>query len=104
MTAPSPSPGRRAAAVAAVASFLLHALALGLTWFRGAALGRRNVLTWIDFPVSLLFFDRGTRALLPWSLLAGGLQWALIGALLAYLIGSSARQPSSAASDAPPQP
>ena len=55
---PAISHGRRAAAVAAIAAFLLHALALLSTWRSWDPFGRRNVLTWIDFPVSLLFLER----------------------------------------------
>jgi hypothetical protein len=88
---PEISRGSRAAAVAAVAAFLLHALALFTTWRSWDPFGRRNVLTWIDFPVSLLFLERPASELALWSLLGGGLQWALYGALLAYLVGRSAR-------------
>jgi hypothetical protein len=85
------TPGRRAAAIAAVASFLLHGAALLWTWRSVGFLGRRNVLTWVDFPVSLAYLERQPSELLLWSLLLGGLQWAAIGGLLTLLIGKSAR-------------
>ena len=87
-------PGRRAGLLAAVLSFLLHCLAVWVAWQTSQPLGRRNVVTWMDFPTSLLFLGRAPRVLLAWSLVAGGLQWALIGALLAALVGSSARKPA----------
>jgi hypothetical protein len=94
MSSTAHTPGRRAAIVAAVASFLLHALALLVAWQSWTPLGRRNVVTWIDFPISLLYLGRPPRELIVWSLIAGGAQWALIGAFVALLLGSSARKPA----------
>jgi hypothetical protein len=85
------TPGRRAALIAAAACFLLHAATLLWTWRGWGLLGRRNVLTWVDFPISLAYLARAPGELLLWSLLLGGLQWALLGGLLTLLIGRSAR-------------
>jgi hypothetical protein len=85
------TPNRRAAAIAAAACFLLHAATLLWTWRGWGLLGRRNVLTWVDFPVSLAYLTRAPHELLLWSLLLGGLWWAAVGGLLTLLIGRSAR-------------
>ncbi len=85
-------PSRRAALAAFIIGYVLHtgtALAVWRTW---GTLGRGNVLAWIDFPMSLLYLHLDGAPLLTWSLLAGGLQWGVITALLSIWLGSTARE------------
>ncbi len=76
-----------------LAGFLFHTVALGLVWMRWGAGSRGLVLVWMDFPLSLLWLSaQGTRLLL-FSLLAGGLWWALLTGLLSSWVGQlSARR------------
>jgi hypothetical protein len=83
----------RAAAFASAASLLLHTVAVLWAWYSWQGLGRGGVLAWIDFPSSLAYLRLRGAAKLTWSLLAGGLQWGLIGAGLSLLFGSAARTP-----------
>jgi hypothetical protein len=85
-------PGRRAAAAAALAAAALHTATALWVWRSWGYFGRANVLVWMDFPASLLFLDWVDRKFLAASLLLGGLQWALIGLLVAVLIGRSSRR------------
>jgi hypothetical protein len=97
------SPGTRAAtgrrrpwgpiAIAAAGSFLLHALAVLWVWHFWGSFGRGGVLAWIDFPSSLAYLRLRGGAKVGWSLAVGGLQWAVLGASLSRLFGSSARRP-----------
>jgi hypothetical protein len=101
----TPGGGRRRRAVgpialAAAGSFLLHALAVLWVWHSWGSFGRGGVLAWIDFPSSLAYLRLRGGAKLAFSLAVGGLQWALLGAGLSLLFGSSARRPP--ASPAPP--
>jgi len=84
-------PSGRAARIAAILGFLLHALAALVAWKTWGSFGRGNVLAWIDFPVSLAFLHLDGKPLLAWSLLAGGLQWAAIAALLSLFLGRTVR-------------
>jgi hypothetical protein len=84
-------PWRRAAAAAAIVGFLLHTVAALLVWRTWGSLGRGNVVAWIDFPASLAYMHLDGVPLLSWSLLAGGLQWAAIAALLSLWLGSTVR-------------
>jgi hypothetical protein len=84
-------PSRRATLGAFVAGIALHTLAVFSVWQRWEPLYRGGVLTWIDLPVSLTYLQLRGPALLTASLLAGGLQWGGIAALLAYWLGSSLR-------------
>jgi hypothetical protein len=69
------------------AGLLLHTVAVGVVW-RGWELGMRSVvLVWMDFPVSLLYLGFAGHHLLAWSLAAGGLWWAFLGALLSHWVG-----------------
>jgi hypothetical protein len=86
------TPSRRAAATAAVAALLLHTAATFWAWHTWGYFGRGNVLAWMDFPISLAYLQLEDRPLLHWSLLAGGLQWAAIAALLAFVLGRSVRR------------
>ncbi|MBV8203053.1 MAG: hypothetical protein JOZ15_20750 [Acidobacteria bacterium] len=89
--------GRRRApgpiAIAAAGSFLLHALAVLWVWHFWGSFGRGGVLAWIDFPSSLAYLRLRGGAKLAFSLAIGGLQWAVLGAGLSLLFGSSARRP-----------
>ena len=96
MTSPSRgssprSPSGRAARTAAVAGFLLHAVTALAAWGTWGEFGRGNVIAWIDFPASLAYLQLGGTSMLLWSLLAGGLQWAAIAALLTLCLGWAAR-------------
>lgn len=82
-------PPIRAAVVAALAGLLLHTVTALWVWRSWGFFGRGNVIAWIDFPVSLAYLHLDGTPLLAWSLVAGGLQWAAICALLAFLLGRS---------------
>jgi hypothetical protein len=82
--------------LASACSFVLHALAVLWLWHSWRGFGRGGVLAWIDFPSSLAFLRLRGGAKLAWSVLIGGAQWALLGAGLSLLVGSSARRPPSA--------
>ena len=84
----------RAAAFAAAGSLLLHGAAVLWVWHSGG-FGRGGVLAWIDFPSSLAYLRPRGGAKLAWSLLLGGLQWAVLGAALSLLFGRAARRPGS---------
>jgi hypothetical protein len=75
-----------------LAGFGLHAVAVAWLWWRYAAGARGSLLVWIDLPWSLLWLGASGRALLTWSLLAGGLWWGLLGALFARLLGALAHR------------
>ena len=81
-------PSRRAAAGrpdrAASCSTPLVALSVWQTW---GSFGRGNVLAWIDFPVSLAFLHLDGTPLPALEPVAGGLQWAVIAALLSLWLG-----------------
>jgi len=87
----TPQPWRRAAVSAAIVGFLLHTVTALLVWRTWGSFGRGNLLAWIDFPVSLAFLHLDGAPFLSWSLLAGGLQWAAIAALLSLWLGSTVR-------------
>ena len=84
----------RAAAFAAAGSLLLHGAAVLWVWHSGG-FGRVGVLAWIDFPSSLAYLRPRGGAKLAWSLLLGGLQWAVLGAGLSLLFGRAARRPGA---------
>jgi hypothetical protein len=84
-------PSGRAALAALILGFLLHAAIALLVWWTWGYFGRGNVLAWIDFPVSLAFLHLDDTPLLLWSLLAGGLQWGAITALLSLWLGKTVR-------------
>ncbi len=95
--AKAPKPGRRSlqpAAIALAASFLLHTATILWVWRSWGGFGRGGVLAWIDFPSSLAYLRWRGGAKLAWSLLIGGAQWAVVGALLSLLVGRSARPPA----------
>ena len=92
--AAGPGRGRawRAAAFAAAGSLLLHGAAVLWVW-SSEGLGRVGMLAWIDFPSSLAYLRPHGGPKIAWSLLLGGLQWALLGAGLSLLFGRAARRP-----------
>lgn len=83
------TPSRRAVLAAVILGAVLHTLTALSVWQSWDYFGRANVLTWMDFPVSLAFLDLDGARMLSWSLVAGGLQWAAIAALLTIWIGST---------------
>ncbi|HSS51304.1 MAG TPA: hypothetical protein VLX28_20365 [Thermoanaerobaculia bacterium] len=84
-------PSGRAARIAAILGFVLHAAAALTAWWTWSSFGRGNVLAWIDFPVSLAFLHLDGKPFLFWSLLAGGLEWGAIAALLSLFLGRTVR-------------
>jgi hypothetical protein len=82
-------PSRRAVSSAFVGGILLHALAAWIAWKSSWTLGRGGMITWLDLPISLAYLQLKGKALLGASLLAGGLQWGAIAALLTYWLGRS---------------
>jgi hypothetical protein len=82
-------PSRRAVLAAAILGAVLHTLTALSVWRSWDYFGRANLLTWMDFPVSLGFLDLDGGRMLAWSLVAGGLQWAAIAALLTLWLGST---------------
>lgn len=82
---------RRILLACALIAAALHTLAALWLW-RGTDPGLRGgALVWIDLPVSLLYLHQVGSRLLRWSLLAGGLWWALIGTVAAWLVGRVAK-------------
>jgi hypothetical protein len=82
-------PSRRAVLTAVIIGVILHTVTALSVWQTWGYFGRANVLAWIDFPVSMTYFDVEGDALLGWSLVAGGLQWAAIAGLLTLWVGST---------------
>jgi len=78
---------RRIVLTCAALAALLHSFAVAWTWLTHGPGVRGSWLVWLDLPTSLLYLHLVGASLLPWSLLAGGLQWAATGALLAWLVG-----------------
>ncbi len=84
-------PSRRAALGALIVGVVLHTLTVLWVWRTWGLFGRGNVLAWLDFPASLAYMHLDGEPLLAWSLVAGGIQWALIAGLLTLLVGRLAR-------------
>jgi len=84
-------PHRAAARRGALAGFVLHTVCLLWLWYQWETALRRTFLVWLDIPISLLYLALGTQGLLATALILGGLQWALIGAGLAALVGRASR-------------
>ena len=82
---------RTPARAAALAAFLLHAVAV--VWVRLAfAPGvRGGLVAWMDFPVSLAYGALPEAGFFVASLVAGGALWAAAAAGLAHLVGRLAR-------------
>jgi hypothetical protein len=87
----APARARRAVLQAIVAVLVLHTAFVLWVWNSWGEFGRGTVLVWMDFPASLLYLERTDTAFLTGSLLAGGLQWVLLAALLTWIVGRSAR-------------
>jgi hypothetical protein len=85
-------PARRANLAAVIIVVVLHTFTVFWVWQTWGYFGRGNVLTWLDFPVSLAYLQLDGDPLLFWSLAAGGAQWAVIAAALTWLVGRSARR------------
>jgi hypothetical protein len=77
----------RSARRAFLSGFLLHLLAVLWVWWRGQPGLRSGALVWMDLPCSLAYLGSGEQQILLWSLLVGGLQWALAAALVALWMG-----------------
>jgi hypothetical protein len=82
-----PAPAR----AAALAAFLLHALAALWVWGRWGAGARGGLLFWMDFPMALLWAGAPGRSFLAASIVVGGAWWAAVAALLALAVGRLAR-------------
>jgi hypothetical protein len=82
-------PSRRAVLAAVILAVVLHTLTALSVWESWDYFGRAGLLTWMDFPVSLAFLHLDGAPMLTWSLVAGGLQWAAIAALLTIWVGST---------------
>ncbi|HEY0557407.1 MAG TPA: hypothetical protein VGG20_24340 [Thermoanaerobaculia bacterium] len=87
----TPRPLHHAVRTAVLLGVLLHSIAIFAVWKTWGEFGRGNLLAWIDFPASLAFLHLDGTPLLLWSLAAGGLQWAIIAALLSFSLGRAAR-------------
>jgi hypothetical protein len=74
-----------------ILGFLLHAVTTLVVWRTWGEFGRGDVLAWMDFPASIAYMQLDGTPLLLWSLCAGGLQWAIIAALLSLSLGWAAR-------------
>lgn len=82
-------PSRRAVLAAAILGAVFHTLTALSVWRSWDYFGRANLLVWMDFPTSLAFLHLDGTPMLTWSLVAGGLQWAAIAALLTLWLGST---------------
>lgn len=84
-------PTKLALVHAALAGLVLHTVTVLWVWRSWGDFGRSMVVTWIDFPVSFAYMHLDGGEMVTWSLIAGGLQWAAIAALLTYVLGRSLR-------------
>ena len=78
--------------LAALAAFVLHSVTVIQVYRTWGFFGRGNVIAWLDFPVSLFYLHFLDRPLLIASLLAGGVQWAPLAALLTTVLGRAVRR------------
>ena len=85
---------RNAIRHAALAGFAIHSLAVVWIWQTWDAFGASNLLLWMSLPASLAFLGASGNALLGLSLLFGGMDWALLGGLVAWWVGRSLRRRS----------
>jgi hypothetical protein len=91
MTPRNPRPVRHAVRTALIFGVLHQtATAIGF-WASWWEFGSGFVVTWTAFPASLAFLHLDGTPMLLWSLVAGGLQWAIIAALLAFSLGWAVR-------------
>ncbi|HXU43933.1 MAG TPA: hypothetical protein VN783_00290 [Thermoanaerobaculia bacterium] len=84
---------RRAVRNAGISGFLIHTLAALWVWRSWGSFSASNMLVWMSFPASLAYLGQGGGRLLALSLACGGLEWAALGALIAYGVGRSAKKP-----------
>ena len=69
------------------AGLLFHSVAVLAVW-KGWAGGPRGLwLTWMDFPLSLLWLGAQGRELVYWTLGVGGIWWGVVSATLVYAVG-----------------
>lgn len=85
---------RNAIRHAALAGFLIHTLAVLWIWQTWDAFGASNLLIWMSLPASLAFLGASGNLLLGLALVFGGLEWALLGGLVAWWVGRSLRRRS----------
>lgn len=79
--------------ITAVGAALLHTVAVLWIWVSWGLGLRGGWLVWMDLPVSLFYLGAREGSLLAFSLVLGGVQWALAGALLSLLVAAlSTRQ------------
>ncbi len=77
---------------AAIAGFAIHTLAALWVWRSWGAFGASNLLILMSFPVSLTYLGASGKSLLGLSILFGGLEWALLAGLVAWIISRSLRR------------
>jgi hypothetical protein len=82
---------------AAFAGFAIHTLAVLWIWQTWDAFGASNLLIWMSLPASLAYLEASGTSLLGLALLFGGLEWALLGGLVAWWIGRSLHRRSEEA-------
>ena len=82
---------RRAVTRAAAIGVVLHTFTVLWVWWRWDVFERGIVIALLDLPGSFGYMHLDGRPLLIWSLVAGGLQWGALAALLAVLVGRAAR-------------
>ncbi len=80
---------RNAVRRAAFAGFAIHTSAALWVWQSWGAFGASNLLLWMSFPASLGYLGASGRLLLGLALVFGGLEWALLGGLVAWWISRS---------------
>lgn len=80
---------RNAIRHAAFAGFAIHSLAVLWIWRTWDAFGASNLLLWMSLPASLAYLGASGTSLLGLSLVFGGLEWALLGGLVAWGLGRS---------------
>jgi hypothetical protein len=93
-------PSRRAVLAAVIVGVILHTITALWVWRYWGYFGRANIVVWMDFPASLAYLDLEGEPMLAWSLVAGGLQWAAIAALLTLWVGSTTHRRNAR----PPRP
>jgi hypothetical protein len=80
---------RNAIRHAAFAGFAIHTLAALWVWQTWPALEGSTLLFYMSLPASLGYAGARGPTLLGLSLVFGGLEWALLGGLVAWWIGRS---------------
>ncbi len=80
---------------AAIAGFLIHGLAVLWIWRTWDPFGASNLMIWMGLPASLAYSGTGGATLFVCSIVFGGLEWALLGGLVAWGVGRSLRRGSA---------